>query len=272
MFGQRFYHGTIRKYVTYFGTLFNDVWIQRDVDDIIQDLKVPLTYGPKDKVLARALAAPDLTNQQVAVTLPRMAFEMLTMSYDGTRKLNTINRNVSQSTDSGKLKYQYNPVPFNFTFSLYVMVKNAEDGTKILEQILPYFTPEWTSTLNLIPEMDIAMDVPVVLMNVTTDDRYEGDFTTRRVLTHTLDFMVKGYVFGPVKSSKIITLANVNFFDASGGDTIEDVIGNANLVPENVTITPGLLANGSPTTNASLTIDRSDISANSNYGYIVQKS
>lgn len=269
MFNSTFYHGTIRKYVTLFGTMFNDIHITRDLSDgTISTLKVPLSYGPKEKALARLDANPQLDNS-VAITLPRMGFEITSMSYDGTRKLQTLQKNVKHG--DGIATHQYVPVPYNISFTLYIMVKNAEDGTKIVEQILPYFTPDWTPTVDLIPEMGLKYDIPVVLLNALPQDTYEGDYSERRVLTWTLDFLLKGYVFGPVKQSGLITLADVNFFDVNSYDSIDSAIGVANTA-STITVIPGLTANGQPTTNAELSISRSAISATDNYGYITTRS
>ena len=269
MFNNTFYHGTIRKYVTLFGTLFNDIYISREQSDgTISTLKVPLTYGPKDKALARLDANPQLDNP-IAITLPRMGFEITSMSYDGTRKLQTLQRNVKYG--DGVATRQYVPVPYNISFTLYIMVKNAEDGTKIIEQILPYFTPDWTPTVNLIPEMDLKYDVPIVLLNALPQDTYEGDFSQRRVLTWTLDFLLKGYIFGPVKESGVITLADINFFDANPYESIDSATGVANSV-SSFTVIPGLTANGQPTSNVELTVPRDAISANDNYGYITTRN
>lgn len=268
MFGQTFYHRTIRKYVTYFGTLFNEIYINRDDNQpnnalSYSTLKVPISYGPKQKTLARLDGDPNL-NRPAAIVLPRMSFEMTSMRYDPSRKLTTINKGyVKKITNTEeRLKYIYNPVPYDIDFSLNVYVKNAEDGTRILEQILPYFTPDWTATLNLIPELDVKMDVPVVINNITSSDTYEGSFEERRLITWTLDFTMHGYLFGPIKSGGIITLANVNFYTANS--TI------ATDPEENVTITPGLLANGSPTTNSQLTIARDQISEDDDWAYIIK--
>lgn len=265
MVNSHFYHGTIKKYVTIFGTLFNDIFIDRidSSNNIIQTIKVPLTYGPKDKALARLAANPNL-DKPTAIELPRMAFELTTMAYDSSRKLQTITKNIRVSnTNPNEMKYQYVPVPYNFTFSLYVLVKNAEDGTRILEQILPYFTPDWTPTVNLIPEMDIKLDIPVVLYNVTVDDTYEGNFDTRRAIVWTIDFSLKGYLFGPIKKSNVIKLSTINFFN----DTTDEAEKQTTF-----TFEPGLTANGQPTSNSAETIDRSQISANTNYGYITTRS
>lgn len=268
-----FYHGTLRKYVTLFGTLFNDIYVNRvdSVHNVTNTIKVPLMYAPREKVLARLDSDPNL-QRPVAMILPRMAFEITTMSYSPTRKLPTINRSAKVDADPKQLKYQYNPVPYDISFSLYIMVKNQEDGTQILEQILPYFTPEWTATINVLPEMGYKLDVPTVLLNVTPQDSYEGNFEERRVITWTLDFIMKGYFYGPVRQSKVITLANTNFFDTSGFDNINDAVGNIVDPVDRASVEPGLTANGQPTSNASLSIDRNEITANSNYGFIVKLS
>jgi hypothetical protein len=198
-----------------------------------------------------------------------MAFEITTMSYAPGRKLPTINKNRKISNTANEFSYSYSPVPYDISFSLYIMVKNQEDGTQLLEQILPYFTPEWTTTINLIPELGIVQDVPLVLLNVTPQDTYEGNFEERRVITWTLDFIMKGYFYGPVRKSGVITLANTNFFDATLYDNIDDAVGVAPEV-STVTVEPGQLANGSPTSNASVSVDRNEITANSQYGYIVK--
>lgn len=263
MFGQTFYHKTIRKYVTYFGTLFNEIYITRDTTGTASDnsIRVPITYGPTQKTLARLDADPDL-NRPAAIVLPRLSFELNGLSYSGARKLTTINKGHIKidATRDERLKYVYNPVPYDLNFSLYVMVKNAEDGTKILEQILPYFTPEWTSTLNLIPELEVKMDIPVVINNVSVQDTYEGPVESDRLIIWTLDFTMLGYLFGPVKKTGIITLANINFYATDPSNTVD----------ERVTIRPGMLANGSPTTNASLSVARDEINANDNWTYITR--
>ena len=266
-----FYHGSLRKYVTLFGTLFNDIYINRSdsAHNVTQTIKVPLVYGPKEKSLARLEADPNLT-KSVAITLPTMAFEITTLSYAPSRKLPTINRRAKQGSTPSGTKYQYNPVPYDISFSLYIMVKNQEDGTQILEQILPYFTPEWTSTINVLPEMGIKADIPLVLLNVTPQDTYEGNFETRRAIVWTLDFTMKAYFYGPVRESKVINLVNVNFFETSGFDNIDDAVGSIIDPKDLIQVEPGLDANGNPTSNASSSIPRNDITANSNYGYIVK--
>ena len=271
MFGHTFYFSTIRKYVTLFGTLFNDIHITRtDANNTtVALLKVPLAYAPKEKVLARVDADPNI-DRQTAIVLPRMSFEMTDMRYDSSRKLGTTGRRVVKDADStSRLKYQYNPVPYNISFRLYIYVKNAEDGTKIVEQILPFFTPDWTTTVQLIPEMGINMDIPVVLESVNIEDTYEGDFDQRRALIWTLDFTLKGYIYGPVKKSGIIKFANTNFYIPPVADgELASAVGNTD-VSERVTVRPGLTANGTPTSNVAESVALSVIEADDDFGYCI---
>ena len=210
MFGTYFYHQTSRKMVVAFGSLFNTIEVRRtdSAGAVTEVVKIPLSYGPKDKMLTRISADPNL-NPKVALTVPRMGFELTSMSYDGVRKLNTMNRNVKKGTTG--LKKQFNPVPYNCQFSLYVFVKNAEDGTQILEQILPFFTPDFTVTMTLISSMSVKHDIPLVLTSVTSEDTYEGDFATRRSIIWTLSFTMKGYLYPSITdNAKVITSSIVD--------------------------------------------------------------
>ena len=221
MLGSTFYHQTIRKYVAVFGTLFNDINIERKNSSgtVVEKIKVPLAYGPKQKWL---LAVQDTTADRkvVATRTPRMGFAMTGVSYDSVRKLNTIGRNVAANTSSTttNMTTMYNPVPYNFDFQLFILVKNAEDGTQILEQVLPYFTPEFTVTVNTIPDMNIKADVPITLNSADVADEYEGDLTARRTITWTLSFTLKGFIYPNVTSGEIIKSIEVNF-RIPGGDT-----------------------------------------------------
>ena len=223
MFGTYFYHQTSRKMVVGFGTLFNALEVQRtnNSDEVTEVVKIPLSYGPKDKMLTRISGDPSL-NPKVALTVPRMGFELTSMTYDNARKLNTINRNVKRGTTG--LKKQFNGVPYNYEFSLYIFVKNAEDGTQILEQILPFFTPEFTFTMTLISSMDIVHDIPLVLNSVTSEDTYEGDFATRRSIIWTLSFTMKGWLYpNIVDNAKVITDVTVDTHLMSKAADIEPI-------------------------------------------------
>ena len=266
MFGQQYYHGSIRKYVIAFGNLFNDIAVQRfDANGTrIQTLLVPLAYGPKEKWIVRLAQDPNL-DQDVAITLPRMGFEIQSMAYSPTRKLSSTLKNVRlKSTDYDRIDTQYIPVPYDITFLLSIFVRNADDGAQIVEQILPYFRPEFTTNVNLIPEMNIKVDTPIVLQDVSIEDTYEGDFDTRRALIYNLTFSCKAYLYGPVTNSGIIKRSITNLYGDTPADTPKI---------ERITITPSQYANGEPlfvpSGNTSLSIAIDQISANSDYGFSV---
>ena len=198
MLGQTFYHQTLRKYVIVFGTLFNDINLEKrdGSDNVVSRQKVPIAYGPKQKFIRRIRQDPNL-DRQVAISLPRMSFEMTAMVYDPVRKLNSVGtiKNIAASTGGlNTMRKMFNPVPYTMDFQLSIYVDNAEDGTQILEQILPFFTPEFNVTLNVIPDMNVKLDVPIILNGASLDDTYDSDFETRRTLIWTLDFFVKGFI------------------------------------------------------------------------------
>ena len=262
MFGHTYYHGVVRKYVALFGTLFNEIYINRRdaTSDYIQTVKVPINYGPREKVLARLTADPDL-DKMPAIQLPRMTFEISDMSYASSRKLNTLGKRYkTDSTNTNNLLYQYNPVPYDIGFTLSIIVKNADDGANIVEQILPFFTPEWTTTVELIPEMDFIADIPVILNSVSVQDDYEGDYVTRRSLIWTLNFTMKAYVFGPVRKSGVVKFANTNIYDSTS---------TPNTYLSTIDTRPGLTANGTPTSNSELTVALNQIESSDDYGFII---
>jgi hypothetical protein len=271
MFGAPFYFSLLRKYVILVGTIFNNIRITRSDKDgnLTALIKVPVTYAPKDKMLARVIQDASVSRQSAVTPLPVISFEMGQMKYDGSRKLPTINK-ITVKGDSGKLKYQYNPVPYNIDFKVYIYAKNVEDGTKIIEQILPYFTPDWTTTVNLIPEMEISVDIPIVLNNITYSDNYSGDLKDRRAIIWTLDVTLKGYIYGPVKSAGVIKFITNNFYTPNVPDgTISDVVGSLPVI-ERVTLQPGLTANGESTSNINDTVAYNLINVDDDYGYITQ--
>ena len=214
MLGNQFYHETMRKIVVSFGTLFNNIQIVRKNSSgaVVQSMKVPLAYGPQQKFLARLNSDPALASK-VAVTLPRLGFEMNGITYDPSRKLNRVQkfRKIKSSTDdSNKLDSQYMPVPYNIEFTLYAMAKNSDDALQIVEQILPYFQPDYTLTVNDMADMGIKRDIPIILNSVTYEDNYQGDFTERRAIIYTMTFTAKFYLYGPVTSSSVIKTVQVD--------------------------------------------------------------
>tara|TARA_A100001011_G_scaffold4725_1_gene5465 strand:- start:2268 stop:3068 length:801 start_codon:yes stop_codon:yes gene_type:complete len=212
MLGQQFYHETIRKVVVAFGTMFNNIQLVRkdNSGNIIQTMKVPLAYGPRDKYLTRLDDDADLT-KSVAVTLPRIGFEINNLTYDPTRKLNRVQKFKKVKGDKNdQLDTQYMPVPYNLEFTLYIMAKQSEDALQVVEQILPYFQPDYTITINDMTDMGIKKDVPIVLNSISYEDDYQADFQTRRAIIYTLSFTTKFYLYGPVTSSSIIKTVQVD--------------------------------------------------------------
>ena len=212
MLGQQFYHETIRKIIIAFGTTFNNIQLVRKDNDgnITQSMKVPLAYGPQQKWLVRLNEDADLS-KQVAITLPRIGFEIQNLSYDPTRKLNRVQKFKKIKTGkSNTLESQFMPVPYNLSVQLYVMAKQSDDALQIVEQILPFFQPDYTLTINDMADMGIKRDVPIVLNSISYEDNYQGDFETRRALIYTLDFSVKFYLYGPVTSSSVIKTVQVD--------------------------------------------------------------
>ena len=217
-----FYHEILRKTVIAFGTLFNDIIIKHtnSSDDVVSTIKVPLAYGPTQKFLARLEQSPNLS-KPTQITLPRMSFEFTGITYDSSRKVTTTQQfTVSDSTNESVTKKAYMPVPYNMQFELSIMSKLNDDALQIVEQILPYFQPAYNLTVTLINNgVNEKRDIPIVLENVTMQDDYEGNFTTRRVLLYTLRFTAKTYLFGPVSTatSDIIRTSKINYL--TGTDT-----------------------------------------------------
>ena len=196
-----------------------------------------------------------------------MSFEIKSIEYDPTRKLNSVGKNRKSAADTASpVSYQFNPVPYNFNIDLAILARNPDDGLRILEQILPFFKPEWTTQINLIPEMNIHMDIPIVLKSVQYEDTFVGNFNDRQAIIWDLNFVLKGYLYGPVSSAGIIKEVDVNFYVPSTNTAAEGI--SVTSIAEYVQVTPGLDGNGAPTSNASISIPVSQISANSDYGYI----
>ena len=197
MLGTYFYHEIIRKTIIGFGTLFNDIQIRHEDRNggTLSETKVPLTYGPKQKFLAKLEQQAELS-KAVAITLPRMSFEMTSIQYDATRKSGITQ--TFKASDGTNLKKVFMPVPYNIGFELSIFSKLNDDALQIIEQILPFFQPSFNITINLVSSIGEKRDVPIVLDNISFRDEYEGDFTTRTALIYTLQFTAKTYLFGPV--------------------------------------------------------------------------
>ena len=219
-----FYNRTIRKVVVAFGTMFNDIVLKRytvDGTESKESWKVPLSYGAKEKYITRITSDPSLT-KEVQTVVPRISFDLTGMEYDSSRKQLSTLQNFSANTNTA-IRTQYVPVPYNFEFSLSIYVRNQEDGTQILEQILPFFTPDFNVTVDFISQMDQHYDMPVILNSVTPSVDYEGDNTTTRLIIWDLSFTAKGYIWPPVKEGKYIRQANTNLHIETASRTSQKV-------------------------------------------------
>jgi len=200
MLGNYFYHEIIRKTVIAFGTLFNDIHVRHDdqAGNPLSEIKVPVAYGPRQKFLARIQQQPEL-NKATQITLPRMSFEITSISYDASRKAGiTQTFKAADSTDGNKMKKVFMPVPYNLGFELNILVKLQDDGLQILEQILPFFQPGFNLSIDLVKSIGEKRDVPMILNGISQQDDYEGDFSTRRALIYTLSFTAKTFMFGHI--------------------------------------------------------------------------
>jgi hypothetical protein len=212
MFNNRnFYHQHIRKAIIAFGTLFNNVRVRRFNSDneVVQSLVVPLSYAPKQKFINRIREAPELETGRAtfAITLPRIGFEITNFTYDASRKL-AITQNVravdTEGTTKTGMKYSFISTPYNMGIGLSVFAKNQDDGLQIIEQILPYFNPDFNVTIHEIPELKIRRDLQIVLENIEYQDEWEGSFDNRLSVIWNLNFTIKMNFFGYVQDANVI--------------------------------------------------------------------
>ena len=227
-----FYYHSIRKLVVAFGALFQDIYIERrnKNHELQKHILVPLSYGPKQKYLVRIKENPILESGNIAISIPRMAFLIDGIAYNPVRKLQSRTTNEFAYSYNQK-RVQYVPVPYDINFSLYILIDNAEDGTQILEQILPFFTPEFTVTVNTLPDLALSHDVPVTLTNATFEDNFDTEFSDKRVIIWTLQFTMQGWVFGPVSEDNVGIIRRVI-------TDIHSVGGQGEITNEEVAKTP----------------------------------
>ncbi len=200
MLGTYYYHEIIKKTIIGFGTLFNNIYIKHKDknNDILDEIKVGIAYGPIQKFLAKIQQQAEL-NKSISITLPRMSFEMTSIQYDSTRKSGVTQ--TFKASDGQNLKKVFMPIPYNIGFELNILTKLNDDALQIVEQILPYFQPSFTITIDLISSIGEKKDIPIVLDSIDFQDDYEGDFSTRRSLIYTLRFTAKTYLFGPIEDT-----------------------------------------------------------------------
>jgi len=220
MIGKNYYNEGIRKLTIAFGQLFNNIIIENtsSTGAVTKRIRVPLAYAPKEKFLVRLEQQANLQeDREVSITLPRLGFEITGLAYDSTRKLTKMQKTVRvKSNEEGKkLNFNYTPVPYNISFSLYSFTATAENGLQIVEQILPFFQPDYTVSIRVIPEMNLIRDVPIILNSVNYEDSYNGEFTQRRAVIYTLNFTAKTYIYGPMSNQGIIKTVQADL----GADT-----------------------------------------------------
>jgi hypothetical protein len=239
MLGTYFYHEIIRRTVISFGTVFNEIYIKHkdSTGNSISEIKVPLAYGPIQKFLARLQQQAEL-NKPIAMTLPRMSFEMTSIQYDATRKANITQ--TFKALDGSNLKKVYLPVPYNLGFQLNLMSKIQDDALQVVEQILPYFQPSFNLTVDLVNSIGEKRDIPIVLDSVTFTDDYEGDFSTRRILIYTFNFTAKTYLFGPISdtSDGLIRKVQVDYYAGTDTATAKREM-RYTVTPDPITANPG---------------------------------
>lgn len=269
-----FYRQSMRRCATAFMSLFTDIWIQKmDADGVVQStIKVPISYGPREKFVGRLDGNPDL-NKPVGISLPRMGAEILGMAYAPDRKINSTqkivapyslsNITVAANTargDPSNASFVFVPIPMDIQWRLNVMAQSTDDAHQIVEQILPFFTPEWVNRVRLVDELGIEFNMPVVLQGSSVYDSYsDGDMKERRLLIWSFTFTMKAYFIGPPHTRKIIKISKADVSIANS----ETWVLEANT-------SPGMTANGQPTTNPADSVDPLTINFDDDWGYAVQ--
>jgi hypothetical protein len=196
--------------------MFDDIFIVRKSasDTGVDTIKVPLSYAPKRKYMERLLENPDLRDDtKVAIKLPRMSFEITSIEYDAERQLQKVNNiNRAGSSPNQRTKF-YSPIPYNLNFQLNIYTKSQDDALQVVEQIIPYFTPQYTLTIRpLIEYPTITEDIPLTILGVSFSDDYEGALAARRTIIYTIDFQMKINMYGPTGEGKIIRQADVDLY------------------------------------------------------------
>jgi hypothetical protein len=272
MQGSVFYWNLLRKYSTVFGALFADVIVRRfnQQGDVLQTLQIPIKYASKSKYIQ--MLARNQETTKVQMQLPTMSFQMVNMQFDEPRKLSPINKNLHiQLTTGDNERVQYMPMPYKVFFELYIFAKTHDDLFQIIEQIIPYFTPSFSTNLTLIPEMDIKRDVKILLNTMNLDDIVETPIDESNVYGFTISFVMDCWFFGPIDNAAIIKKMEVYMHSVPGNQGVLNVTNFEQYgTSESVMVYPGLTANGLPTSNSSISIPYTDIAANSNYGYITE--
>ena len=238
MFGTHFYHEKIRKSVSIFGRLFNNLYVIRKNSSgaVLNQLKVPLAYAPRQKYLERIRQNADLdTDTKVALKLPRMSFEITSFAYDNTRQLTKVSNFKALGTNNQQRQKFYSPVPYNINFDLNIYAKNQDDALQVVEQILPTFNPQYTLTIKPFPTEypDFKEDIPIIIQGLTFSDDFEGAMESRRTIIYTLSFEMKVSFYGAITEGDVIRSSIARLFELNAGAS-----GDSDIKLETITITP----------------------------------
>ena len=218
MFGPAYYHGVTRKVIVAFGNLFSGITLDRvnKAGVIEQKIKVPVSYGNREKWYSRLQEEPNLENR-VAVSLPRIGLEFLGMQYDPSRKINKLTQmRQCGITPEGEIAKAFAPVPYNLNFNVYIVTKTQDDALRIIEQIVPYFTPQYAVTIELFPDLKINQNIPFNLNDVSLSDPFDGPIENRREIIYTLNFTAKVEYLGPIDMSNDVILTTRAKVDPTG--------------------------------------------------------
>ena len=244
MFGTHFYNEGMRRLTIAFGQIFNKIVVQtKDANgSVVKRFTVPLAYAPKEKFIVRLTQQGDLTDKQFATVLPRMGFEISGIEYDASRKLNKLQKFRKPNTDgsstdqANKMDFNYTPVPYNIEYKLFIFTATAENGLQILEQIVPYFQPDYTVTINMVPDLGIKRDVPIIIGNIQYEDSYSGNFDVRRAVIYTITFTAKTYLYGPSTTAGVVRKVQTDLGTDSVSKAREERIV---ITPDPTTAKPG---------------------------------
>lgn len=269
-----YYRESFNRLSAAFMSLFADISIQkRDAgSNVVKTVPVPIAYGPRQKWLAELQGNPDL-NRPVGITLPRIGVEMIGFSYATDRKLNSTNQFSAQTAngDSSSSSFVYVPVPIDIAWRLDIMTNGTDDANQIIEQIVPFFTPEWVNRVKLVDELGIEFNMPVTFQSAALSDSYSnGDNSERRIMVWSLGFSMQAYLIGPPRTSKIIKISKVNLYTGVDANT-DWASANSDIKwVYQANTSPGMTANGQPTTDPSQSVDPLTIKATDDWGYAVQ--
>ena len=234
---KQFYNQHTRKAIIAFGTIFNSIQIKRvNASNVTEQvIRVPLSYSTKQKFLTRIEAIPTTESRgEVAISLPRRGFEIVGFQYDPSRKVSPVQKNITTTgAETNSYRTSFVSTPYDMNMSLYVFAKNQEDALQIVEQIFPYFNPDFNVTINDLPELGIKRDIKITLDSVSYEDTFEGAFADRQSINWTLNFTMKLNYYGFVSNQSFIKKAIAETYENSdfGGPKVTQTMSVGTTLP-----------------------------------------